>query len=176
MAHVVVELLEVLVARLATHEAGDVSFAFEGLGDGDFARFEAFLHEEVVGGGDVVVFVGFDAFAGVVFAEVRAFGFEGVGELFEDAFVEGDLVLADDYAFVLGFVALFVPRMISNFLYRVSFISISIQNILQQVRRLFRHKLRYLIICTQNLLIQSTGIWILKGQKPTNHCEQNNPC
>ncbi len=61
------------------------------------------------------------------------------------------------------------PLMLPNILNSISFSWINSQNMSQHILRIFRERLRYLVLPSQYLLVQLGGLWILKGQTSTQH-------
>jgi hypothetical protein len=106
------------------------------------------LMNEVIGGGDGVVSVRFDALDCILIIKVVL-----ILHHFEDLFIVGHLFLPRVEAEDALFLHYFEPRVRSDVIDRVASVRVCVKNFTKKVRTLRTNKFRDLIVCTEDLFV-----------------------
>jgi len=128
------------------------------------------LVQEVEGGGDVVVAVGFDALLGVLAFEAVVLD-HGV----EERGVDGHLLLAREQARRLPLLYLSVPWVHSYVLDLESLFWVRLEDALDHSPAVVAQELWQRVVCAQDLLVEVGGLGVLVGEEPTHHRIQHYP-
>lgn len=146
------------------------------------ARGEGFAHVsvalvllvyQVVGGGDVVVPIGFEASDRVLF-----FKLEVVDQTLQQILCVGHLLQSREEARLtdLGECVLLGTShvgMIPDFRNANTGLWVSVQDLLNEVLALWRQEFRHLVVSGHDLFVQIGRLWILEGQVPSHHSVEN---